>query len=184
MYKNLNMCDRWFHLIGPRNFDVTFLGPNLKSAVTHIQILTYYSTFIRTNGSQLQSVRDQHAIRCTATCNKLSPHAISCSLMHVECLYMHVECLSKDLQLWLKDLLHVECLSKDLQLQKICNQKGGFERDLLHVGCFSKDLFWKTPHLLFPPRCKIHTLISRVYSLLHVECLSIKSSNLNLIGLF
>ena len=32
---------RWFHLIGPRKFAVIFLGPNLKSAVTYIQIRLY-----------------------------------------------------------------------------------------------------------------------------------------------
>jgi len=37
--KNLNICDRWFDLIGPRKCDVIFLGPNLKSAVTCIQFL-------------------------------------------------------------------------------------------------------------------------------------------------
>ena len=36
IYKNLNICDRWFHLIGPRKLDVICLGPNLKSAVTCI----------------------------------------------------------------------------------------------------------------------------------------------------
>jgi len=35
-YKNLNICDRWCYLIGPRKVDVIFLGPNLKSAVTYI----------------------------------------------------------------------------------------------------------------------------------------------------
>jgi len=39
--------------------DVIFLGPNLKSAVTYIQVLIYYSTFVQTNVSQLQSFRDQ-----------------------------------------------------------------------------------------------------------------------------
>jgi len=38
--------------------DVIFLGPNLKSAVTYIQVLIYYSTFVQTNVSQLQSFRD------------------------------------------------------------------------------------------------------------------------------
>jgi len=51
IYKNLNICDRWFHLIGPRKFDVIFLGPNLKSAVTYVQILIHYSTFVQTNVS-------------------------------------------------------------------------------------------------------------------------------------
>jgi len=31
----------------------------MKSAVTHIQILMYYSTFVQMNVSQLQSFRDQ-----------------------------------------------------------------------------------------------------------------------------
>ena len=62
MYKNLNTCDRYFHLIGPRTFDVIFLGPNLKSAVTYIRILVYYSTFVQTNVSQLQSFRDQNVL--------------------------------------------------------------------------------------------------------------------------
>jgi len=50
------MCDRFEYVW---KFDVIFLGPNLKSAVTHIQILTYYSTFVQTNVVQLQSFRDQ-----------------------------------------------------------------------------------------------------------------------------
>ena len=60
IYKNLNKCHRWFHLVGPRKFDVIFLGPNLKSAVTYIQILISYSTIMQTNVSQLQSFRDQN----------------------------------------------------------------------------------------------------------------------------
>ena len=59
IYRNLNICDRWFHLIRPRKDGVVFLGPNLKSAVTYIRILIYYSTFVQTNVSQLQSYRDQ-----------------------------------------------------------------------------------------------------------------------------
>ena len=59
IYQNLNKCDRWFHLRGPRKFHVIFLGPNLKSAVTYIQILIYYSTFVKTNVSQLQNFCDQ-----------------------------------------------------------------------------------------------------------------------------
>ena len=58
------MCDRWFHFIGPRigprKFDGIFLGPNLKSAVTHIQILIYSSTIVQTNVLQLQSFHDQY----------------------------------------------------------------------------------------------------------------------------
>jgi len=57
------MCDRWFHLIGPKNFDIIFLGPNLKSVVTYIQILIYYSTFVQTNVSQLQSFRDEFDLK-------------------------------------------------------------------------------------------------------------------------
>ena len=56
-----------FHLIGPRKFDVMSLGPNLKSAVTHMKILIYYSTFIQTNVSQLQSFRDQLIIMDSMT---------------------------------------------------------------------------------------------------------------------
>ena len=59
-FKNLNTCDHWFYLIGTRKVDMIFLGPNLKSAVTCIQILMYYSTFVQTNVPQLQSVRDQY----------------------------------------------------------------------------------------------------------------------------
>jgi len=46
-------------LIGPRKFDVIFLGPDLNSAVTFMRILVYYSTFVQPNVSQLQSFRDQ-----------------------------------------------------------------------------------------------------------------------------
>jgi len=64
IYKNLNTCDRWFHLIGTRKVGIIFLGPNLKSAVTYIQILIYYSTFVQMNVSQLQSLCDQHTCTC------------------------------------------------------------------------------------------------------------------------
>ena len=33
----------------------------MKSAVTYIQILAYYSAFIQTNVSQLQTFRDQNS---------------------------------------------------------------------------------------------------------------------------
>ena len=36
IYKNLNICHSWFHLIGPGKVDVICLGPNLKPAVTYI----------------------------------------------------------------------------------------------------------------------------------------------------
>ena len=81
IHKNLNICDRWFQLIGSRKFHVIFLGPNLKSAVTYIQILICYSTFVQTNVSQLQSFCDEY-MKCTylyeyTVCNSFSANAPS-----------------------------------------------------------------------------------------------------------
>jgi len=38
VYKNLNKCDCWFQLIGPKKIHIMSLGPNLTRASTHIQI--------------------------------------------------------------------------------------------------------------------------------------------------
>jgi len=59
IYKNLNICHRWFHMVGATKFYVIFLGPNLKPSVTCIHILIYYSTFLQMNVSQVQSFSDQ-----------------------------------------------------------------------------------------------------------------------------
>jgi len=53
------MCDRCFDLKGSSKFDVIFLGPNLKSAVTNIQILICYSTLIQTKVSITQLPRSK-----------------------------------------------------------------------------------------------------------------------------
>ena len=45
--------------VGPKIVTAPTRPPNLKSAITQIQILIYYSTLVQTNVSLLQSFRDQ-----------------------------------------------------------------------------------------------------------------------------
>ena len=66
--------------MGPRKFHVIFLGPNLKSAVTYTQILIYYSTFVQTNVSQLQSFRDQRVLQRVAVCCSVLQCVAMCTI--------------------------------------------------------------------------------------------------------
>jgi len=59
----------WIHVtadfrFGPRNMTGKFFRCyQMKSAVTYVQILMYYSTLIQTNVSQLQCFRDQNLLQ-------------------------------------------------------------------------------------------------------------------------
>ena len=83
-YENFNMCHRWFQIWTSR-YDVKLSRSyRMKPAVAHIQILTYYSTFVQTNASQLQSFWDQRASHISVT-----------SLTHVSCVMTH-SCVGHD----------------------------------------------------------------------------------------
>jgi len=89
--------------MGPRKLDVIFPSPNLKSAVTYIQILVYHSTFIQTNVSQLQSFRDQ----CIKTHAQPIPRPIrdifQISKLKLIGLFYYVS-VKKTYELWLRAL--------------------------------------------------------------------------------